>query len=64
MSSISRRGIIVASIMTDSNAPDGVVGLEANPLGNRAVLLLGLSKLLLDAEVLVGLWTRFQVSDL
>lgn len=48
--------------MTGSNAPDGVVGLEANPLGNRAVLLLGLGKLLLDAEVLVGLWTRFKLA--
>lgn len=37
------------------NVPDGVVGAEANPLGKGTVLLLGLGKLLLDTESLVGL---------
>lgn len=35
--------------------PDGVVGPEANPLRDRAVLLLRAGKLLLGAEGLVGL---------
>ena len=37
------------------NAPDGVASSESNPLGNRAVLLLGLGKLLLGSERLVAL---------
>ena len=36
--------------------PDGVAGSEADPLGNRAVLLLRLRKLLLGAESLVALF--------
>ena len=36
--------------------PDGVAGLEANPLRNRPVLLLRLGELLLRAERLVGLY--------
>lgn len=35
--------------------PDGVVGPQANPLGDGAVLLLRAGKLLLGAEGLVGL---------
>lgn len=35
--------------------PDGVASLQANPLGNGPVLLLGLGQLLLGAERLVGL---------
>ena len=35
--------------------PDGVASPEADPLGNRAVLLLSFGKLLLGAEGLVGL---------
>jgi hypothetical protein len=35
--------------------PDGVVGLQADPLGDGPVLLLGLGQLLLGAERLVGL---------
>lgn len=35
--------------------PDGVVGPEADPLRDGAVLLLGLGQLLLGAERLVGL---------
>lgn len=37
------------------NAPDGVASSEANPLRHRAVLLLGLGKLLLGTERLVAL---------
>lgn len=40
------------------NAPDGVVSSEANPLRNRAVLLLGLGQLLLGTERLVALRKR------
>ncbi len=36
--------------------PNGVSGSEANPLRNRAVLLLRLSELLLRPERLVALW--------
>ena len=36
--------------------PDGVVCPQADPLGNGAVLLLSLCKLLLGAERLLGLW--------
>jgi len=36
--------------------PDGVTSAEADPLGDRAVLLLRLGKLLLGAESLVALW--------
>jgi len=35
--------------------PDGVTGPQADPLGNGPVLLLGLGKLLLGAESLLGL---------
>jgi hypothetical protein len=35
--------------------PDGVAGPQADPLGDRTVLLLGTSKLLLGAEGLLGL---------
>ena len=35
--------------------PDGVAGPKANPLRDRAVLLLGLGQLLLRAERLVAL---------
>ena len=35
--------------------PDGVVRPEADPVGNRPVLLLGLRKLLLGPERLVAL---------
>lgn len=35
--------------------PDGVVGLETEPLGKRTVLLLGLGELDLSPERLVGL---------
>jgi len=34
---------------------DGVTGPQADPLGNGPVLLLGLGKLLLGAESLLGL---------
>jgi hypothetical protein len=37
------------------NAPDGVASAKANPLRNRAVLLLGLGQLLLGSECLVAL---------
>ena len=37
--------------------PNGVVGPEADPLRDGAVLLLGLGQLLLGAEGLVGLCT-------
>jgi hypothetical protein len=43
------------SIVSRSNAPDGVASAKANPLRNRAVLLLGLGKLLLGSESLVAL---------
>jgi hypothetical protein len=36
--------------------PDGVVCPQADPLGNGAVLLLSLCKLLLGAERLLGLY--------
>lgn len=36
--------------------PDGVVGPQANPLGDGTVLLLGLCKLLLGLESLVALF--------
>lgn len=36
--------------------PDGVVCPQADPLGDGAVLLLSLCKLLLGAERLLGLW--------
>lgn len=42
----SARGVVV---------PDGVAGPEADPLGDGAVLLLSLCKLLLGAERLLGL---------
>lgn len=35
--------------------PDGVTGSQADPLGNRAVLLLRFGKLLLGSEGLVAL---------
>ena len=35
--------------------PDGVAGSQADPLGDRAVLLLSFGKLLLGAERLVAL---------
>lgn len=38
-----------------SNAPDSVASSKSNPLRNRAVLLLGLGKLLLGTERLVAL---------
>lgn len=38
-----------------ASIPDGVVGLQADPLGDGPVLLLGLGQLLLGAERLVGL---------
>lgn len=38
--------------------PDGVASAQANPLGDRAVLALSLSKLLLGAEGLVALWEK------
>ena len=38
------------------NAPDGVTSSQTDPLRNRAVLLLGLSKLLLGTESLVALF--------
>lgn len=38
--------------------PDGVTSSQANPLGNGAVLLLGLGQLLLGAERLVALYVR------
>ena len=39
----------------EASIPDGVVGLQADPLGDGPVLLLGLGQLLLGAERLVGL---------
>ena len=39
----------------EASIPDSVVGLQADPLGDGPVLLLGLSQLLLGAERLVGL---------
>lgn len=45
--------------------PNGVVGPEADPVGDRPVLLLGLRKLLLGTERLVALYPRkILVSDL
>lgn len=41
-----------------ASIPDGVAGLQANPLGDGPVLLLGLGQLLLGAERLVGLSQR------
>lgn len=41
-----------------ASIPDGVAGLQADPLGDGPVLLLGLSQLLLGAERLVGLSQR------
>jgi hypothetical protein len=41
-----------------ASIPDGVASLQANPLGNGPVLLLGLGQLLLGAERLVGLSQR------
>ena len=41
-----------------ASIPDGVASLQANPLGDGPVLLLGLSQLLLGAERLVGLSQR------
>jgi hypothetical protein len=46
------------------HAPDCVAGTKANPLRNRAVLLLGLGQLLLGSECLVALENHFFVSDL
>lgn len=40
----------------ERSVPDGVVGAEADPLGNGAILLLRLRKLLLGAERLLGLY--------
>ena len=42
----------------EASIPDGVVGLQADPLGDGPVLLLGLGQLLLGAERLVGLSQR------
>ena len=41
-----------------ASIPDGVASLQANPLGDGPVLLLGLGQLLLGAERLVGLSQR------
>jgi hypothetical protein len=41
-----------------ASIPNGVAGLQADPLGDGPVLLLGLSQLLLGAERLVGLSQR------
>lgn len=45
----------VVRILSGRVVPDGVVGPQANPLGDGAVLLLRFGKLLLGAERLVGL---------
>lgn len=45
------------------HAPDCVASAKANPLRNRAVLLLGLGQLLLGSECLVALENHLLVSD-
>jgi hypothetical protein len=54
---ISSLGILLSSPVgcIEAGIPDGVVGLQADPLGDGPVLLLGLGQLLLGAERLVGL---------
>lgn len=46
---------VVDGEMLEGIVPDGVTSAQPNPLGNGAVLLLGLSKLLLNLEGLVAL---------
>lgn len=51
--------------LTREIVPNGVVGPEADPVGDRPVLLLGLRKLLLGTERLVALHPgQILVSDL
>lgn len=58
---ISRDGF---SFLGNLHAPDCVASAKANPLRNRAVLLLGLGQLLLGSECLVALENHLLVSDL
>lgn len=51
MSSLFHQFVLLHGVVV----PDGVAGSEADPLRDGAVLLLGLSQLLLGAEGLVGL---------